>query len=246
MGVSHQSDLAGRVAIVTGGARGIGKAVVKRLMGEGVAGVAVDIGFAEGEKNGVLSEAQWLPMCVDVRHADAVGSLVEATVQRFGRIDILVTCAGVYGSGSFETITEAEWDRVNDINLKGTYFCMQQVWPHMRQRNYGKIVCIGSTAAHTGGQLSGPHYACSKAGVHALVKWAAKQGARHNIYVNGIAPGVVDTDLIKGQPYSTASIPLGRLAQPEDIASAVLFLASGASDYVTGTILDVNGGAFIH
>jgi 3-oxoacyl-[acyl-carrier protein] reductase len=118
----------------------------------------------------------------------------------------------------------------------------QAIWPHMVNQGGGKIVCIGSIAGRMGGLRAGPHYTATKGAVHAFVKWAARKGAPFGIYVNGIAPGPVDTPMIAGQAYSEEGIPLGRLGHPEDIAMAVVFLASQASNFITGQILDVNGG----
>jgi 3-oxoacyl-[acyl-carrier protein] reductase len=152
-----------------------------------------------------------------------------------------VTCAGVYGAGAFD-VDEQAWDRVLDINAKGTYLAMQAAFPVMRDAGQGKIVCIGSIAGKIGGLLAGPHYAASKGAVHAMVRGAAKYGAQDGVYVNGIAPGAVDTDMIVGQPYKEDYCPLGRFAQPEDIAETVVYLASQASNYVTGKVLSVDGG----
>ncbi len=118
----------------------------------------------------------------------------------------------------------------------------QAIWPHMAKQGGGKIVCIGSIAGRMGGLRAGPHYTSSKGAIHAFVKWAAKKGAPFGIYVNGIAPGPIDTPMIANQGYTADGIPLGRLGQPEDIAMAVVFLASQASNFITGQILDVNGG----
>lgn len=233
-----------RVCLVTGGARGIGAAVADRLAKAGARVVRADISYPDKEDL-APSDQSGYEVHVDVALSASVERMVRSTLSELGRIDVLVTCAGVYGVGPLETMTESEWRRVLDINLTGTFFCMQQVWPTMVEHQIGRIVCIGSTAGHTGGQLAGPHYAASKAGVHALVKWSAKAGATEGINVNAVAPGVVDTDLIKGQQYSTANIPLGRLAQPQEIAAAVEFLVSASASYITGTVLDVNGGSFL-
>jgi 3-oxoacyl-[acyl-carrier protein] reductase len=131
------------------------------------------------------------------------------------------------------------------VNLLGTLWSLQAAMPLLRARGGGKIVCIGSVAGKIGGILAGPHYVATKGGVHAMVKWVAKNGAGQRILCNGVAPGAVDTDMIRGMNYPTDYSPLGRLGVPDDIAGAVLYLASPASDYVTGTVLDVNGGSFM-
>jgi NAD(P)-dependent dehydrogenase (short-subunit alcohol dehydrogenase family) len=126
--------------------------------------------------------------------------------------------------------------------LKGTFLCCQEVYPKMKGNGYGKIVAIGSIAAKVGGVISGPHYVASKGGVQSLVKWFAQDGAAYNVYINTVAPGPVRTDMTEGYPYNDKMSPLNRLGEPEDIAEAVLFLSSQASNWITGITLDVNGG----
>jgi 3-oxoacyl-[acyl-carrier protein] reductase len=162
-----------------------------------------------------------------------------------GRLDILVTAAGVYGrTTGIDDLDEDELEAVLAVNLKGALWCVQAALPMMRQHG-GSIVCIGSVAGKVGGVLAGPHYVASKGAVHALVKWVARTQAVHGVRANGVAPGAVETEMIRGKGYTPDYCPLGRLGRPEDVAQAVLFLASPASDYVTGTVLDVNGGYFM-
>ncbi len=124
----------------------------------------------------------------------------------------------------------------------GTFLMTQAVWPHMEKQGFGKIICLGSIAGRIGGVLAGPHYCASKGGIHAFVKWAAKHGTRSGIYVNGIAPGPIATPMTENEPYKDEMVPLGRLGQPQDIAEVAVFLASQASNFITGNIIDVNGG----
>jgi len=234
------------LAMVTGGAGGIGRAVVRRLGEAGHRVISTDFQFREAwSAPGARGSSMLAEVHVDVTERESVSQLVSNVVASHGRLDVLVNCAGVYGIGTFETLTEAEWHRVINVNLTGTFLCMQAVWPHMVRQQSGCVVCIGSGAAYNGGQLVGPSYSASKAGVHALVKWAAKNGAPHGIRVNGVAPGVVDTPLIEGQPYTTSNIPLGRLARPDEVADVINFLASTAASYMTGAIVDVNGGSYM-
>lgn len=242
MPVSGRVDLAGQVAVVTGAARGIGRAVATALAREGADVVVTDLlDLAQVERDVEAQERRCLAVRTDVTSSSDAAALVEATVSDFGRLDILVTCAGVYGAGGLE-VDEQEWDRVLDVNAKGTYLSVQAAFPAMSSAGYGKIVCIGSIAGKVGGLLAGPQYVASKGAIHALVRWLAKYGAPHGVYANGIAPGAVQTDMIEGQPYRADYCPLGRFAEPEDIAEAVLYLASGASNYVTGKVLTVDGG----
>lgn len=240
--VSGPISLEGRVAIVTGAARGTGLAVADVLAREGaevaVADVlALDDAVAAVEARG--SRALAVP--TDVSSESAVRALVSDTVQALGGVDILVCSAGVYGEGDFATVGIDEWHRVLDINLLGAYLCMREVFPELRARGGGKIVCVGSVAGENGGYASGPQYAASKGGLHAMSRWAAKHGAP-DIYVNVIAPGALDTEMIRGRGYPSDISPLQRQGQPADVAEAALFLASDASNYTTGSILHVDGG----
>jgi 3-oxoacyl-[acyl-carrier protein] reductase len=240
--VSGPVDLTGKVAIVTGAARGIGLAVAGALAREGASVAAadlLDVGAAVEAVQRYGRAALGIP--TDVSDAGQVEALVARTAEHFGGIDILVCSAGVYGGGDLASVDEAEWRRVLDVNLYGTYLCLRAVFPHLRARGGGKIVCVGSAAGKTGGHLSGPHYAASKGGVHAMCKWAAKHGAPDS-YVNVLAPGAVATDMIRGEGYPEDISPLRRQGEAQDMAEGVLFLVSDASNYVTGTVLDVNGG----
>ncbi|MEX2291561.1 MAG: SDR family NAD(P)-dependent oxidoreductase [Mycobacteriales bacterium] len=242
MPVSSRTDLTGQVAVITGAARGIGRATAVALAAEGtdlVVGDLLDLSdtVAQVEAAG----RRCVPLRTDVtQQADAAG-LATAAVEAFGRLDMLVTCAGVYGAGGLD-VDEREWDRVLDVNVKGTYLPVQAAFPVMAEAGRGKIVCIGSIAGKVGGVLAGPHYVASKGAIHALVRWLAKHGAQHGVYANGIAPGAVRTDMIEGHPYREDYCPLGRFAEPEDIAQTAVYLASQASNYVTGKVLTVDGG----
>jgi 3-oxoacyl-[acyl-carrier protein] reductase len=242
MPVSSRIDFTGQVAVITGAGRGIGRATAVALAREGADVVAGDI----VDQSGTVAEVEALGRrCIavptDVTRAADAAALVAAAVEGFGRLDVLVTSAGVYGAGALE-VDEQEWDRVLDVNVKGTYLPVQAAFPVMQEAGHGAIVCLGSIAGKVGGVLAGPHYVASKGAIHALVRWLAKYGAPHGVRANGIAPGAVDTDMIVGHPYREDYCPLGRLAQPEDIAQAVVYLASGASNYVTGKVLTVDGG----
>ena len=242
MPLSSRIDFTDQVAVVTGAGRGIGAATALALAREGADVVVGDV----IDQSGTVAAVEALGRrCVAVRtdvtsRADAV-ALVAAAVEGFGRLDVLVTCAGVYGEGAFD-VDEEEWDRVMAVNTKGTWFPIQAAFPVMKEAGSGKIVCVGSVAGKVGGLLAGPQYVASKGAIHALVRWLAKYGADHGVYANGVAPGAVDTDMIVGHPYKEDYCALGRFAQPEDIAQAVVYLASPASNYVTGKVLTVDGG----
>ena len=236
--------LEGQMAVVTGGARGIGLACAQAL-GEAGAVVALwDVGdLAPAEAHLASLDIAVSTRRVDVSDRRQVGAAVAAVPG--GRVDILVTAAGILGSKvDLETVDDEEFDRVLAVNLKGSFWPIQAAIPAMRPHG-GKIVCIGSIAGEVGSILSGVPYTATKGGVHAVVKWVAKNFAAEKIYANVVAPGIVETEMTRGKALSPDYCPLGRLGTCDDIAAAVLFLASPASNYVTGTVLNVNGGFFM-
>lgn len=240
-----------RVAIVTGGARGIGKAIVLTFVREGAKVAIVDFDREgaivlkeEVEKH--YGEAVAIPC--DVSKSPEVKAMVEEVKKAFGRIDILVNNAGIIRRGTIETVTEEEWDRVIEVNLKGTFNCSKAVVETMKEQGYGKILNVSSIAGKMGDITSAPGYGSSKAGIDALTKTLARQLAPYGINVNGIAPHAIETEMSaqwseERRKEIIASIPLGRLGRPEEVAEAALFLASDQASFITGEILDVNGGA---
>jgi 3-oxoacyl-[acyl-carrier protein] reductase len=246
--VSGPIDLKGKVAVVTGAARGIGGATCVALAREGADIAAVDVLNAERTAQEVegLGRKALTAVC-DIGSPEQVRATIEDMIQRLGKVDILVNNAAILGvsNKAFEDYTPGEWDEILRINVRGPALVTQAVWPHMVRRGGGKIVCLGSIAGRIGGILAAGHYCASKGAIHAFVKWAAKKGAPQGIYVNGVAPGPIATPMIAGEGYTAEGIPLGRLGQPEDIAMAVVFLASQASNFITGQILDVNGGVLM-
>jgi len=243
--ISGPVDLTGRVGIVTGGARGIGRATCVALAREGASIMVCDLLPLEDTLREIQKQnRRAIGLPCDVTREEEVHRVVDQTMREFGRIDILVSNAGVMArTGTpIEKITLNDWDFHLNINLKGAFLFCQAVWPILVHQGWGKIICIGSIAGKIGGVLAGPDYCASKGGVHAMVKCLAKKGASSGVYVNGIAPGPIRTPMTQDEPYKDEMVPLGRLGEPEDIAEAVLFLASSASNFITGTILDVNGG----
>jgi len=175
---------------------------------------------------------------------------VEESLKAFGRIDLLVNNAGIIRRGTIETITEEDWDRVIAINLKGTFNCCRAVVGPMKRQGSGRIVNVSSIAGKLGDITSAPGYGSSKAGADALMKTLARQLAPYGIRANAVAPHAIETEMSaqwseERRREIIAAIPLGRLGQPEDVARAVLFLASGDASFITGEILDVNGGALM-
>jgi 3-oxoacyl-[acyl-carrier protein] reductase len=242
-----------RVAIVTGAARGIGKAIAVTLLREGAKVAIVDSDKERLEilKRGIekeYKEAFTLPC--DITKSSDVKEMVVGVHKEFGRIDILVNNAGIIRRGTIETVTEEDWDRVIEVNLKGTFNCCKAVVEIMKKQNYGKIVNVSSIAGKLGDITSAPGYGPSKAGVDALTKTLARQLAPHGINVNAVSPHAIETEMSaqwseERRKEIIASIPLGRLGKPEDVAEAVLFLASDEASFITGEILDVNGGALM-
>jgi 3-oxoacyl-[acyl-carrier protein] reductase len=239
-----------RVAIVTGAARGIGKAVALAFVREGAKVALIDL---EGERLKTLQEeirkagGQALAVPCDVSNASNVTQMVRQVQQVFGRIDILVNNAGIIRRGTIETVTEDDWDRVIAVNLKGPFLCSKAVAEIMKRQGYGKIVNVSSIAAKMGDITSAPGYGPSKAGLDALTKTLARQLAGYGIHVNGVAPHAIETEMSAEWPPEKRkaivdAIPLKRLGRPEDVGEAVLFLASDSAAFITGEILDVNGG----
>lgn len=244
------AKLDGRVAIVTGGGQGIGQGVALCLAR---AGAHVVINETEQERTvRTVTEAQALGVQAlgiqaNVTRAGEVDRLVQETLSRFGKIDILVNNAGVVIVKSMEKQTEADWDTVLDVNLKGVFLCCHRVVQEMIKQKRGAIVNIASIAAF---HYTVPHvpYAASKAGVVALTRDLAYEVARHGVRVNAIAPGPIETPMMRNalttqqkEAYAQ-QIPLGRLGQPQDIGNAAVFLCSDEASFVTGATLPVSGG----
>ena len=242
-----------RVAIITGGARGIGKAIGSAFVREGakVCLVDVDQGKLETTKNEIRkSREEILALTCNITKSADVQATMNQVQKTFGRIDILVNNAGIIRRGTIETVTEEDWDRVIEVNLKGTFNCCKAVAGIMKQQGYGKIVNVSSIAGKMGDITSAPGYGPSKAGMDALTKTLARQLAPYRINVNGVAPHAIETEMSaqwseERRKEIIASIHLGRLGKPEDVAQAVLFLVSDDASFITGEILDVNGGALM-
>ncbi len=253
---SGPSDLRGQVALVTGGARGIGRASAMALARAG-ADVAVADLLPTGDAEAGISATgrRAMGLTLDVTDAEAVRAAVGRVVATLGRLDVLVTAAGIVHRDPLEETTEAVWRRVVEVVLTGTFHAVQAVVPVMRAQGYGKIVTISSISGIIGGAVSraedspdarrgrsGPAYAAAKGGVIAFTRWVAKDVGQNGIYVNSVAPGGVDTEMTRGYAYAAEELPIPRMGQAEDVAEAVLFLASPASNYVTGQVLRVDGG----
>lgn len=243
--------LVGKTAIVTGAGNGIGRGIANILAGLGVNVVACDI-----EKDSVETTAKGIRdaggSCIglycDVRKYDDIKAVIKATVDAYGTVDILVNnAAGCGGGVTLDDIDEAEWIRLIELNLNSVFRFSTSVLPIMRSKGSGKIINISSGAGIVG-DFSDPHYAAAKGGVIALTKEFAHELAKENINVNSVAPGLVDTRMarIRSWEEEIADTLWPRVGQPEDIAYAVAYLASSASDYLTGQVISPNGGAWMH
>jgi 3-oxoacyl-[acyl-carrier protein] reductase len=248
--VSIQIDLSGKVALVTGGAAGIGKATAKVLAGAGARIVIVDINL-EGAQQVAQELDGGLALRCDLGDPDDILAMRDRVLAEMGRVDILFNNAGIisYRRG-IGAVTLQEWDLVLDVNLRGPFLVCQTLIDTMKAQGSGKIINASSMAARVGGIEAGLHYASSKAGLIGLTRTLAKEGGPHGINVNAIAPGIIATEPVKRQVGDheeayTANIPLKRLGQPEDVANVVLFLASPLSDYLTGLVIDINGGMYM-
>ena len=242
-----------RVAIVTGGARGIGKAIALGFIREGTKLALVDVekGILEAAKNEIKkSREEVIAIPCDITRSLEVKAMVDQVRNAFGRVDILVNNAGIIRRGTIETVTEEDWDRVIEVNLKGTFNCCKAVAGMMKQQRYGKIINVSSIAGKMGDITSAPGYGPSKAGIDALTKTLARQLAPYGVNVNAVSPHAIETEMSaqwseERRKEIIASIPLGRLGKPEDVAEAALFLVSDEASFITGEVLDVNGGALM-
>jgi 3-oxoacyl-[acyl-carrier protein] reductase len=241
----------GRVAVVTGASRGIGRAIASRLASEG----AVVIAAARGEHAGEVAEAiraaggRAEPATLDVTESASIEALVSGTVARHGRIDILVNNAGIARDQLALRLKRDDWDAVIATNLTAAFACAQAVLKPMIRQRSGRIINITSVVGQTG-NAGQANYAASKAGLIGLTKALALEVASRSITVNAVAPGLIDTDMTRGLAAESSAawadrIPLKRLGAPDEVAAAVVFLASDEAAYITGQVLAVNGGMYM-
>lgn len=243
-----------RVAVITGSGQGIGKAIALTFAREGAKIVVNDIPFNEAKALETVEELRKLGVeaelfLADVSKEDEVNSMVEKVLERFGRVDILVNNAGINRDGLVHKGNLSNWEAVMAVNLTGPFNCTKAVLPSMRGQGYGRIVNLSSLTARIGIFGTG-YYATSKSGLIGLTKVTAVENATKGITCNALAPGYINTDMMNKYPAEQlkaliATIPVGRFAEPEEVADAALFLAADSSSYITGAVLDINGGSYI-
>jgi 3-oxoacyl-[acyl-carrier protein] reductase len=246
--------LEGHVALVTGAGRGIGRAIALAFAREKTHVVINDIcprdELEKVAREVSVSGVRSLAIHADVSQSEQVRDMIVQVQEKFKRLDILVNNAGIIRRGTIESVTEEDWDQVIRINLKGTFNCCKAVVEIMKRQNTGKIINVSSVAGKMGDITSAPGYGPSKAAIDALTKTLALQLAQYGINVNAVAPHAIETEMSaqwseEKRKSIIEAIPLKRLGKPEDVAEAVLFLASDKANFITGEILDVNGGFFM-
>lgn len=240
-------DLSDRIAIVTGGSQGIGRAICTTLSEAGANVIVADIDAEKAAETVALLSTAGRVVQTDVSSEDSVLSLYQQVLAEEGRVDILVNNAGICRMIPILETTVEEWDRILGVNLRGTFLMSREALRIMKDQKSGRIISIASAAAKLGGLAAGAHYSASKAGVICLTKTLALQAAQYGINANAVCPGPMATEMTDawGDDANTAfkaKIPFGDYGRPRHVADAVLFLASDMADYITGEILDVNGG----
>jgi len=243
-------DLSGKVALVTGGAAGIGWACAQTLAQAGAQVVVVDINLP-GAQETIDSIGSGLALRCDLSDPQDVEAMRDRVLTEMGKVDILINNAGIisYRRG-IGAVSLEEWNKVIDVNLRGPFLVCRVFIEEMKKLGWGKIINFSSLAARVGGIEVGIHYAASKAGLIGLTRTLAKEGGPYGINVNAVAPGIIATEPVKRQiagheEQYISQIPLRRLGEPQDVANVILFLASPLSDYITGIVLDINGGIYM-
>lgn len=244
-------ELTGRIAIVTGAGRGMGRAVAVRLAAAGASVVVNDLvaETAQATAEQLKSEGgKALAVAGDVADSDSVDSLIGRSIDEFGHINLLVNAAGILRRTAVFDMNEAEWDLVLNVNLKGTFLPSRAVLRSMRQSGWGRIVNFSSTAGKTTSTLGGAHYTASKHAVIGLTRHMAMEEAAHGITVNAVCPGLINTEMVREEVDDdrlkryTDSFPIHRVGEPPEVAELVAFLASDRAAYITGQAFDISGG----
>lgn len=234
-----------RTAAVTGAGRGIGRAIAEMLAENGARVALLEINKNDAEACAEKlrsSGAEAMAVQCDVSSEEQVQEAFPLVTEQFGGVDILVNNAGIFELKSTEETTAEDWDRMMAVNLRGPFLCSRAVITRLKKQRWGKIVNVGSSAGKTGGAAKVTAYAVSKAGLMCFTKALASELASYNVNVNAVAPTLIETNMIKDIAHCARLIPLGRLGTTKDVASVVAFLCSEGTSFLTGEIVDVNGG----
>jgi 3-oxoacyl-[acyl-carrier protein] reductase len=250
IGIALDDRIDDKIAIVTGGGKGIGKAICLTLAEKGATIVVADKDVASAKEIASVGSNQSIGVEVDVSIEESILKLYAYIKEQFGRVDILVNNAGIFKATPILDISAAEWDLIQAVNLRGAFLMGREALRLMKSQQGGRIINIASMSAKTGGIAAGAHYSASKAGLVCFTKSLAMQSAEFGICVNAITPGLIETDLTKawGQETNarlTERIPLKKFGQAQDVAEMVAFLASARGRYITGEIIDINGGIWM-
>lgn len=241
--------LKNKVALVTGGAKGIGAVCALKFAQQGAQVIIVDVDENSArdtlEKINVHSDGRFIK--ADVSNEDEVKKIFEIVETEYKRLDILMNVAGICSTKTIFIEDMKGWNKMMDINLKGTFLFMRSAFLLMQEQKYGKVINVSSISGQVGGIRTSPAYAASKAGILSITKSFAKLGATDNITVNAIAPGIIDTQMTQNSDfnYSVDEVPMKRVGDPQDVADTALFLASDMSSYITGQCINVNGGMYM-
>lgn len=243
-------QLKGQIAVVTGASRGIGAAIARAIYAAG--GIPVITYKTNSKKAEEVARdcGDALTLGFDAESPDSAKALVAKVIEKYGRIDLLVNNAGILQQKPFLEITEAEWDTMLDTNLKSAFFLIQAAAPHMMEQKSGSVVNISSVGGQFGGPLA-PHYAVSKGALLTLTKSMSRLLAPHKVRVNAIAPGFIETDMMTSMASLTDrqvildQIPLARIGQPSEVGEAVVYLSSEAGSFITGQVININGGQYL-
>jgi len=246
--------LKGKVAVITGASRGIGRAIALCFAGEGASLMLIYLRNKDrmGEVCCEIESLGGISVCMmgDVSDPAFCESVRDETFRKYGRVDVLVNCAGIIARSPFEEMTLEEWHHVINVNLHGSFLMCRMFLPLMREQRSGKVITLTSQMAHRPHPSASPSYEVSKAALTALTRHLANQYAKYNICVNAIAPGSIDTDMFKGMSEEARerlknAVTMKRLGEPHEVGMCALFLASEMSDYLTGTTIHINGGSLM-